>query len=525
MDAEVFGYARAPESAQTELGSGSTWVEQILSDTAFLTGGGAVGALMRSHDWSQSPLGYPETWPQSLKSVVGLLLNSRFPMFVAWGDTLGFLYNDAYAEILGAKHPQALGARFADIWSEIWSDIEPLILSALAGEASYRENLPLVIRRSGYDEQAWFTFSYSPARDDSGKIVGMFCAVTETTEQQRTAAALRESEERFRLMADSSPALIWVADDQGKVVFANTRYCEVFGRPADDIHGDGWMRIVHPDDLRGHTDDFLKAFAARERFKRVTRVISRSGETLWLHCEGAPRFESDGAFAGYVGVNLDITDAKKAEEHLRLMVLELNHRVKNNLSTVQSIASQTLRGAEDLPSAHKAFIGRISALASAHDILTREQWEGAGPAEIAHGVLDPLTPDQRRIAVSGPKLVLQPRAALALSMAFHELGTNALKYGALSRPEGRVDIRWSLDDGELTLSWVERGGPPVSTPLRTGFGSRLLTRALADDLQGDVELRFPTGGLECHIRAPLDESRERWTETYRALAANSARAG
>ena len=127
--------------------------------------GGRVGALMRAHDWSQSPLGHPSAWPTSLRTVVDLLLRSRFPMFVAWGGELGFLYNDAYAEILGAKHPDAIGRRFSEIWSEIWTDISPLIDAAMAGQATYREDLPLVMNRKGYDEQAWFTFSYSPVRD------------------------------------------------------------------------------------------------------------------------------------------------------------------------------------------------------------------------------------------------------------------------------------------------------------------------------------------------------------------------
>ena len=145
--------------------------------------GGRTGALMRAHDWSQSPLGDPATWPPSLRTVVGLLLRSRFPMFVAWGPELGFLYNDAYADILGTKHPAAIGRRFSDIWSEIWTDISPLIDAAMAGEATYREDLPLVMNRKGYDEQTWFTFSYSPVRDDSGEVAGMFCAVSETTQR------------------------------------------------------------------------------------------------------------------------------------------------------------------------------------------------------------------------------------------------------------------------------------------------------------------------------------------------------
>jgi PAS domain S-box-containing protein len=164
----------------------------------FLEGGGEVGALMRAHDWSSSPLGPPEAWPQSLRSVVGLLLNSQFPMFVAWGKDLGFLYNDAYAGILGAKHPRALGARFYDIWSEIWDDISPLIDAAIAGQASYREDLPLVMNRKGFDEETWFTFSYSPVRDESGDVAGMFCAVSETTRRIIVERALRDSEARLR---------------------------------------------------------------------------------------------------------------------------------------------------------------------------------------------------------------------------------------------------------------------------------------------------------------------------------------
>ncbi len=160
------------------------------------SGGGRVGELMRSHDWTTSPLGPPERWPHSLRTVVDLLLQSRFPMFVAWGGDLGFLYNDPYAEILGAKHPAALGRRFYDIWSEIWPDISPLIDAAMNGQATYREDLPLVMNRKGYDEQTWFTFSYSPVLDETGKVAGMFCACTETTEKVLSEEQLREADRR-----------------------------------------------------------------------------------------------------------------------------------------------------------------------------------------------------------------------------------------------------------------------------------------------------------------------------------------
>ncbi|WP_406858128.1 PAS domain-containing protein [Alsobacter sp. KACC 23698] len=165
----------------------------------FLLGGGAAGALMRALDWTASPLGPPGAWPQSLRSVVGLLLNSKFPMFAVWGDELGMVYNDAYAAILGSKHPAAMGARFRDVWAEIWPDISPLTEAALAGEATYREDLPLLMNRRGFDEQTWFTFSYSPVRDESGAVRGMFCACTETTPK-----ILEDRRQAFRIQLDEA---------------------------------------------------------------------------------------------------------------------------------------------------------------------------------------------------------------------------------------------------------------------------------------------------------------------------------
>ncbi|KQQ23143.1 diguanylate cyclase [Methylobacterium sp. Leaf123] len=159
-----------------------------------------MGAMMRSHDWSGSPLGHPASWPPCLRSTVSLMLGSRFPMFVAFGRELGFLYNDAYVEILGGKHPAALGRRFHDIWAEIWPDISPLIEKALAGESTWSEDLPLTMNRRGHDEPTWFTFSYSPVRDEQDRVAGMFCACTETTGRVQAEAALRANEARLQFL-------------------------------------------------------------------------------------------------------------------------------------------------------------------------------------------------------------------------------------------------------------------------------------------------------------------------------------
>lgn len=211
---------------------------------AFLSDGGDTSALMRSLDWSQSPLGHPSEWPQSLRSVVALMLGSRFPMFVAWGPELGFLYNDAYAVILGAKHPKAMGSRFEDIWKEIWSDVGPLAHRALQGEATWLEDLPLVMNRKGFDEQTWFTFSYSPVRGDDGQIAGMFCAVAETTEkviaqrriaeenrtlEQRVADALAEKKV-FADIVESTDAFVQMADPDFNFLAINKASADEFER-------------------------------------------------------------------------------------------------------------------------------------------------------------------------------------------------------------------------------------------------------------------------------------------------------
>ena len=235
------------------------------------------------------------------------------------------------------------------------------------------------------------------------------------------------------------------------------------------------------------------------------------GTATTIICQSAPIRDDQGAIVGAVCGALDISDRKRQEEHQKLLLNELNHRVKNTLAMVQSLTMQTLRSTANIVEGRDALIARLIALAKAHDVLTRENWEGAG----LHDVLDEslaahLTQaEQRRLWFDGPELKLLPRASLALSMAFHELATNAVKYGALSADEGRVDIAWSIDEtvGNFALDWVESGGPPVRAPQKRGFGSRLIERGLAQDLGGSVRLGFKPNGIVCAIRAPLTEVR------------------
>jgi two-component sensor histidine kinase len=203
---------------------------------------------------------------------------------------------------------------------------------------------------------------------------------------------------------------------------------------------------------------------------------------------------------------IDIDERKRAEERRTLLIHELNHRVKNTLAAVQSIARQTLRSERDPAEMSEVFTARLVSLSAAHDILTRENWEGAGLRELAQVALGAF--DERRIRMSGPDVRLGARAAIALSMALHELATNAAKYGALSGEAGNVALAWTTrranDEVLLELEWRETGGPPVAAPKRRGFGSRLLTQGVRADLNGAAELRFEPDGVICRITAPLD---------------------
>lgn len=180
---------------------------------------------------------------------VGLMLGSAFPMFVAWGPGLGFLYNDAYVEILGAKHPAALGQPFQTVWSEIWTDIEPLIQRAMAGESTFMEDLPLCMTRRGKPEDTSFTFSCSPVREEDGRVAGIFCCCVETTVAKRREVALRESEEMFRVFAQAIPNHVWRSRPDGHLDWFSDSLYSYLSEEHGTLDGAGWIPMVHPDDL------------------------------------------------------------------------------------------------------------------------------------------------------------------------------------------------------------------------------------------------------------------------------------
>jgi len=265
-----------------------------------------------ARDWADTALGYRDGWPTALDTALEIALSSRQPMFIAWGEDLTFLYNDAYSEILGEKHPAALGQPFRVVWKEIWSDIEPLVERALGGEATWSENLPLTMERKGYPEKTWWTFSYSPLRNERKQVVGMFCACLETTEQ--VLAERKSTAERERLF-EMTRDLFGIATYDGYLKIINPAWSRLLGRPDQELLAKPFSEIIHPDDL-GATGDVIEALRRGEPAHQFhVRLLKADGEAVslaWSAVSGGP----DEPEIFYT-VGRDITLEMRREEMLR----------------------------------------------------------------------------------------------------------------------------------------------------------------------------------------------------------------
>jgi PAS domain S-box-containing protein len=495
-------------------------------DLGFLAGGGELGALMRGHDWTGSPLGPPAGWPQSLRTAVSILINSRHPMFVAWGPELAFLYNDGYRPILAAKHPAALGRPFHDVWPEIWPDIYPLIERALGGDATWSDDLRLVMERSGHPEETYFTFSYSLIRNEEGGVGGMFCACTETTSRvlaerrlheaaealRASERALREERDRLHALFEHAPGFVAALEGpEHRFALVNQSYRRLVGdrdlvgrtvrEALPDVEGQGFFELLD------------RAYATGEAaIGRDTRIVFQASpdappEERYVDFIYQPVRERNGTVSGILCQGTDVTDRVLYAARQRLLLDELNHRVKNNLAAIQSIAAMTARGSETMLAFQQTFQARLTALARTHDVLARNAWEATDLGALLAAALRPF--GEARIVLRGPEVLVSARQASALGMIAHELAANAAKYGALSTEGGRVEVTWdeARVEGEgrlLRFEWCEFGGPAVAgPPVRRGFGSRLIERSAAADLGGTVRLDFRPEGLCCSISAPL----------------------
>lgn len=477
----------------------------------------------------------------------------------------------------------------------------------------------------------------------TGEDVALIEDVAERTwlaiEKARAERDFRETEARFRIIAESLPALVWIVDPNVELTYANERWVTYSGLPPEQALGHSWMQAIHPDDLIRMHEEMKDVMRNRTSYKTEVRYRSHAGIYRW-HLIQAEPFHKEGEFSGWVGtsvdihdlketeaalrvseerlslaqraagigvfdwdmtvdrvswtveqerlfglevgtfegyvaacekyllpediapskkrmeealarhdqelnlsyrirwpngsirfidtwalffyddegkpmrmvgINIDVTRYKEAEQRQQLLIRELHHRVKNTLATVQAIVGSTARTASSIDEFYQGFVGRIVSLARTHDLLTEDLWQKADLGELVQTELGPYEDATRnRIFIEGPQVELPSEAAVPIGMAMHELTTNAAKHGALSTFGGQVDVRWDVVSGAegpiLNFAWTEKDGPPVTSPARQGFGSRLLQRVLSAQLQAQVNMDFREEGLRFTMSMPIPDA-------------------
>ncbi|HEX9374121.1 MAG TPA: HWE histidine kinase domain-containing protein, partial [Roseiflexaceae bacterium] len=323
------------------------------------------------------------------------------------------------------------------------------------------------------------------------------------------SAALRDSEEQLRAAAEAAQ----FGAHEYDVVHDRTRrsrqFLKILGADTADATAtfESGLDFVHPDDrdvTRRRKQRILQR--TQDRYQLEYRIRRHDGQVRWVMDRGQVIRDKAGAAQRVIGVVLDITDIKEAEQRQRLLFDELNHRVKNTLAIVQALALQTLQSKPQPDEFADAFSARLASLARAHSLLTEDSWRGASLQDIVASALSAFVDEGRSIDIGGDAVMVPAGATVTLSLMLHELATNAAKYGALSVAKGRLAVRWTAAEtgaGTMVdLRWQEDGGPPVSPPTNRSFGTRLLTSS-AKQLGAELELDYAAPGLRCRLRFPV----------------------
>lgn len=327
---------------------------------------------------------------------------------------------------------------------------------------------------------------------------------------ERSRTALAEGEERLKFAVAAGRLGFWELSFPERGLVASPLCKANLGLSPDaPLDYDGLVAIVDPEDRTKLLDAAQNAIDGHADYAIECRLSTGGAIQRWAEIRGRATYVQDRP-TGLVGLCLDITDRKAAEERQNLLIRELHHRVKNTLSTVQAIVGATARGASSIDQFYHDFTGRIISLANTHTILTEEFWQKASIHELLAKELDLYDNGAERVRVNGPPLELPSGYAVPLGMAFHELTTNAAKYGALTNGHGYVAVDWSVESAaspqRVRLAWTEHDGPVVAPPTRQGFGTRLLQRILTAQMSADVGIDYDPSGLRVSVCFPLPET-------------------
>ena len=352
----------------------------------------------------------------------------------------------------------------------------------------------------------WIELRILISYNEAGKPVRTIGAEIDVTERKQAELALAERNMQFALAGKAALVGSYAYDVDTDTMQVDEGYAALHRLPGTSTTRSEWKTRAHPEDLDRLETVRSEAFRERRSEYGIEyRIVRSGGEVRWIELRSFMSYSSDGRPQRVVGVNIDITERKRAEEQLHRLVAELDHRVKNVLASVQAVSAHTMDASSSMDYFVAALDRRIRSMASTHELLSNSRWQGVPLRELLRRELAPYTSNSNT-CIKGPEVILKPEATQTIASVLHELTTNAAKYGALSKRDGRVSVRWSCapngQPGPLTIEWLETGGPPVKAPCKSGYGKSVITELVSYELGGRARLLFSPEGIRCRLDIP-----------------------
>jgi PAS domain S-box-containing protein len=467
-----------------------------------------MGQVIAQFDWRS--VGLPlNAWPAPLRHAVSIVLRSALPMLVLWGPQKRLIYNMAYAEILGSKRLTAMGRPFFEVWPQVSPAGRDLLEATFRGASSVHSEAPIqLLRDDGQVDERWFSFWQVPIVGEDDCVGGILSGCIDVSERVRDQAALGDREAHLTLALAAGRIAPWVVDRRSGEAISSPELNSMLGLPDDAKPTLAELTAGYfPGEMERVQAAANEALAnGRTHYEIEYRhVRANDGAVRWLllraHIERSP----EGEPTRTIGVVVDVTHQKEAEERLRLLAREVDHRANNLLTVVQGLVQLDI--SKDVPTYRASLMGRISALGHAHRLLSENRWTGASLKQLINEELGPyFAGDRVKVRCLSRDVLLSPVVAQSVAMALHELATNASKYGALSVPNGAVRLSCArMAPDRMALTWAESGGPRVERPSREGVGLGVITRAIAGAPGGAVRLDWLPQGLRCQIEFGAQE--------------------
>ncbi len=407
-------------------------------------------------------------------------------------------WNPAAEQLFGWSAEEMIGQSIRRLLPDDRQHEEDEILARIRAGDKVSQFLTKRLHKSG--RLLDVSVTVSPVRDEMGTVVGASKIARDARPFLEREEVLREAKDMFQTLADNIAPFAWMARPDGHIFWYNKRWYDFTGTTLEEMEGWGWTKVHHPDHVERVKQKIQHSWDTGQDWEDTFPLRSKDGEYRWFLSRAKAIRNEDGEIVRWFGTNSDITEQREQAEQIRLLLMEVNHRSKNMLATVQALIGRSIDGDETVL---KRFQDRVRSLAVNQDILVRREWREVPLKELVEMQLDFVSDAPGTIITEGPDLPVNPRAAEIIGMALHELATNSLKYGALSAAEGRVAITWDVEREEFEMSWRESGGPSVVEPSRKGFGSQLICDVPHRFFGGSAAIEYAETGISWSLSAPV----------------------